>query len=49
MDQGITTPKAVEDAIKAFATDTGAPGRDNETGFGVINPRRTIRGLGLRR
>ena len=49
MDQGITTPKAVEEAIKAFATDAGAPGRDNETGYGVINPRQTIRGLGLRR
>jgi serine protease len=49
MDQGITTPQAVEQAIKAFATDLGTPGRDNETGFGLISPRSTIRGLGLRR
>jgi serine protease len=49
MDQGITTPQAVEQAIKAFATDLGTPGRDNETGFGLISPRATIRGLGLRR
>jgi serine protease len=49
VDQGITTPQAVEAAIKAFATDAGAPGRDDETGHGVINPRGTLRGLGLRR
>jgi serine protease len=49
MDQGITTPAAVEHAIRAFATDLGPPGRDNETGYGLINPRATIRGLGLRR
>jgi serine protease len=45
--QGVTTPKAVEKVIERFATDEGAPGRDNDTGYGVINPRATIRGLGL--
>jgi serine protease len=49
VDQGITTPRAVEAAIKAFATDVGPKGRDDETGHGIINPRGTIRGLGLRR
>jgi serine protease len=49
MDQGITSPQAVEAVIRASATDAGTPGRDNETGFGVINPRTAIRGLGLRR
>jgi serine protease len=49
MDQGIDTPQAVEQAIKAFATDLGTQGRDNETGAGLISPRATIRGLGLRR
>ena len=29
----------------SFATDAGVPGRDNDTGFGVINPRNTLRGL----
>jgi len=47
MTQGVTSPVAVEKVIKRFATDTGAPGRDNDTGFGIINPRDTIRGLGL--
>ena len=49
MDQGISTPIAVEHAIRAFATDLGPQGRDNETGYGLISPRTTIRGLGLRR
>jgi serine protease len=49
MDQGITDPKAVEAVMKAFATDVGTAGRDDETGYGVINARATIRGLGLRK
>jgi serine protease len=49
INQGVTDPKAVEWAIEHFATDVGAPGRDNDTGFGVINPRNTLRGLGVSR
>ena len=49
IDQGITDPKAVEAALKAFATDLGPSGRDNEYGYGLINPRATLRGLGLAR
>jgi serine protease len=49
IDQGVTNPKAVEAAIKKFATDIGPVGRDDETGYGLLNPRATIRGLGLRR
>jgi serine protease len=45
--QGVTDPKAVEALIERFATDIGPTGRDNDTGFGVINPRATIRGLGI--
>ena len=34
---GMTTPPAeVKDILRGFATDTMAPGRDDETGFGVI-------------
>ena len=47
MQQGITNPAAVEAAMKKFATDRGAAGRDNEYGYGLINPRATLRGLGL--
>ena len=49
VDQGITDPKAIEAALKRFATDLGPPGRDNEYGYGLINPRATLRGLGLAR
>jgi serine protease len=49
MDQGVTNPAAVEAALKRFATDLGPAGRDNEYGYGLINPRATLRGLGLAR
>jgi serine protease len=49
IDQGVTDPKAVEAALKRFATDLGPSGRDNEYGYGLINPRATLRGLGLAR
>lgn len=49
VDQGITDPKAVEAALERFATDLGPAGRDNEYGYGLINPRATLRGLGLAR
>jgi serine protease len=47
MQQGITNPAAIELAIKQFAIDKGAPGRDDSFGAGLINPRATLRGLGL--
>jgi serine protease len=49
MQQGITNPAAIEAALKEFATDRGAAGRDDEYGFGLINPRATLRGLGVLR
>jgi serine protease len=49
MDQGITDPAAIEAALKRFATDLGPSGRDDEYGYGLINPRATLRGLGLAR
>lgn len=49
VDQGITDPKAIEAALKRFATDLGPAGRDDEYGYGLINPRATLRGLGLAR
>lgn len=47
--QGITSPAAIEAAMKQFATDRGAAGRDDLFGAGLINPRATLRGLGLAR
>jgi len=47
LQQGITKPAAIEAAMKAFATDLGAAGRDDQYGYGVINPRATLRGSGV--
>ena len=49
IQQGITKPAAIEAAIKRFATDRGAAGRDDDFGYGLISPRETLRGLGLTR
>jgi serine protease len=49
MQQGITDPAAIEAAMKRYATDLGAPGRDNEYGYGLINPPAALRGMGLAR
>jgi serine protease len=47
MQQGITSPAAIEAIMKQFATDLGTAGRDEEYGYGLINPRAALRGLGL--
>jgi serine protease len=49
MQQGLTDPAAIEAAMKQFATDKGVRGKDEFYGFGLINPRATLRGLGLAR
>lgn len=47
IQQGITDPAAIEAALERFASDRGATGKDNETGYGEISARNTLRGLGL--
>src|SRR5206468_7491024 len=47
VQQGYSDPRAIEAALEKFATDLGSPGRDNDFGFGEINARNTVRGLGL--
>ncbi|MCC6162009.1 MAG: S8 family serine peptidase [Acidobacteria bacterium] len=47
--QGVRNPAAIEAAIKRFATDRGASGRDDEYGHGLIDARATLRGLGIAR
>ncbi|HVZ21147.1 MAG TPA: S8 family serine peptidase [Vicinamibacterales bacterium] len=47
MQQGITSPAAIEAAMKHFAKDLGSAGRDDEYGYGLIQPRATLRGMGL--
>ena len=45
--QGITSPAAIESVMESSATDLGTKGRDQEYGFGLINARAAVRGLGL--
>jgi serine protease len=45
--QGINRPAAIEAALARFATDLGAPGRDNDYGFGLVNARASLRGFGV--
>jgi serine protease len=47
MQQGITNPGAVEAALERFAVDLGAPGRDSSFGYGLVDARASLRGLGL--
>jgi serine protease len=49
ISQGITSPAAVEAAIKQFAQDLAPVGYDNECGHGLIDPVATLRGLGIAR
>ena len=45
--QGITKPAAIEAALKRTATDLGSSGRDNVYGYGLINARAALRGMGI--
>jgi serine protease len=59
MQQGITDPAAIEAALERFATPcsestntcdaSGTPGRTATFGFGLVEARNTLRGLGLAR
>jgi serine protease len=48
LSQGVSRPSAIEALIKATALDLGDEGRDDEFGFGLIQPRLALRGYGLR-
>jgi len=47
MQQGITDPAAIEEALEKTAVDLGSPGRDDTFGFGLVDARAALRGLGL--
>jgi hypothetical protein len=59
MQQGITAPAAIEAALERFATPCSestntcdasvTPGRTATFGFGLVEARTTLRGLGLAR
>jgi serine protease len=47
MQQGIVDPAVIEKVLETFATDLGDPGRDALYGFGLIEARSALRGLGV--
>jgi serine protease len=52
MSQGVTSPAAVEALVRRSARalgtpDAGTPGRNQEYGYGLIQPRAALRGFGL--
>ena len=47
MQQGVTDPAAIEALLEKTAVDLGAPGRDDTFGFGLVDARAALRGLGL--
>lgn len=47
MQQGITDPAAIEAILERTAVDLGPPGRDDMFGFGLVDARAALRGLGL--
>ncbi|HEY6211809.1 MAG TPA: S8 family serine peptidase [Vicinamibacterales bacterium] len=49
MQQGVTSPAAIEALLEKYAVDLGASGRDDLFGFGLIDARAVLRGMGLNR
>jgi serine protease len=49
MSQGLNNPAAIEQLIVLSAEDLGSPGRDNEFGYGLIQPRTALFGFGIRK
>ena len=45
--QGIPNPGAIEAALKQSARDLGSAGRDDEYGYGLIDARAALRGIGV--
>lgn len=47
MQQGVTDPAVIEEVLEKTAVDLGGAGRDNTFGFGLVDARAALRGLGL--
>jgi serine protease len=47
MQQGVTDPAAIEQLLEKTAVDLGKPGRDDTFGYGLVDARAALRGLGL--
>jgi subtilisin family serine protease len=49
ISEGITNPKTIEAVIKGTAKDLGAAGHDAQYGYGLVQPRAALFGLGIRK
>ena len=47
--QGVKDPAAIEKLLEVTAQDLGATGKDNEYGYGLVQPRAALRGFGIAR
>lgn len=47
VSRGITSPAAIEAIIKRTAKDLGTPGKDTSFGYGLIQPRTALFGVGV--
>ena len=47
MSRGVTSPKAIELAIRGYALDLGATGKDDQFGYGLVQPRAVLFGSGI--
>ncbi|MGE3959455.1 MAG: S8 family serine peptidase [Vicinamibacterales bacterium] len=47
--QGVKNPAAIEKLLEATAQDLGTAGKDNDYGYGLIQPRTALRGFGVAR
>ena len=47
VSRGITSPAAIEAIIKRTAKDIGAAGKDTSFGYGLIQPRSALFGVGV--
>jgi serine protease len=45
--QGIADARSVRAALEQTAEDLGASGRDDQFGYGLINPAKALSGVGL--
>ena len=49
VSRGVATPAAIESILRQSVKDLGTPGKDNDFGYGLIQPFNALFGQGIRR
>lgn len=49
LSQGYSNPATIEASLRYYAKDLGSPGRDSEYGYGLVDARAVLRGMGAAR